>query len=227
MNDKLILHLIGIIASLALLVLSLQPLIPVQLSTLEAVAAIASAWSVWLLAHNHIGGWWIGLVGVTTYAIVFYQVQLYAGVAIQLFYFLTSVQAIYIWLRGGEHQTEKPIGRVSRSLLILTAILAILGVLGLRKILMIFQGAVPFWDALTTMMSACAQLYLMGRYLESWYLWIAVDTIYVPLYVSRGLYLTSFLYRIFWLMALKGLRNFITIYQQQQLQRQEEMKALL
>jgi nicotinamide mononucleotide transporter len=42
-------------------------------------------------------------------------------------------------------------------------------------------GAAPFWDALTTILSAIAQLYLMERYLESWYLWIVADTIYVPL----------------------------------------------
>jgi nicotinamide riboside transporter PnuC len=43
---------------------------------------------------------------------VFYQVKLYGEVAIQFFYLITSLQAIYIWLRGGENSTEKPVCRL-------------------------------------------------------------------------------------------------------------------
>ena len=64
---------------------------------------------------------------------------------------------------------------------------------------------------------------LMERYLESWYLWIVADTIYVPLYASRGLYLTSILYAIFWFMAIHGLQNFQRIYSEQKLKQQQSL----
>jgi nicotinamide mononucleotide transporter len=86
----------------------------------------------------------------------------------------------------------------------------------LQAVLSKLGGAAPFWDALTTVLSLTAQLYLMQRYLESWYIWILVDTIYVPLYASRGLYLTSGLYAVFFVMAAIGLYNFRNIYWQQQ-----------
>jgi nicotinamide mononucleotide transporter len=214
-------NLIGSAASIFVLLLSVQRFVPIQLDLIEAIAAIASAWSVWLLAKNNPLGWWIGLIGVIAYAAVFYQVKLYGEVAIQFFYLITSLQAIYIWLRGGENSTEKPVCRISQRWLILTAVLVAVGVFGLRTVLISLGGAAPFWDALTTILSAIAQLYLMERYLESWYLWIVADTIYVPLYASRGLYLTSILYAIFLLMAIHGLQNFQRIYSEQKLKEQQ------
>ena len=216
-------NLIGFAASIFVLLLSVQWFVPIQLDLIEAIAAIASAWSVWLLAKNNPLGWWIGLIGVIAYAAVFYQVKLYGEVALQSFYLITSLQAIYIWLRGGENSTEKPVCRMNQRWLILTAVLVTVGVFGLRTVLVSLGGAAPFWDALTTILSAIAQLYLMERYLESWYLWIVADTIYVPLYASRGLYLTSILYAIFWLMAIYGLQNFQRIYSEQKLKQQQSL----
>jgi nicotinamide mononucleotide transporter len=46
--------------------------------------------------------------------------------------------------------------------------------------------------------SVIAQLLMMGRRIESWPVWLLVNTIAVPLYFSRGLYLTAFLYLCFW-----------------------------
>ncbi|MEG4091453.1 nicotinamide riboside transporter PnuC [Microcoleus sp. Pol12B4] len=216
-------NLIGFAASIFVLLLSVQWFVPIQLELIEAIAAIASAWSVWLLAKNNPLGWWIGLIGVIAYAAVFYKVKLYGEVAIQFFYLITTLQAIYIWLRGGENSTEKPVSRMNQRWLILTAVLVTVGVFGLRTVLVSLGGAAPFWDALTTILSAIAQLYLMERYLESWYLWIVADTIYVPLYASRGLYLTSILYAIFWLMAIHGLQNFQRIYSEQKLKQQQSL----
>ena len=217
-KQKRLKNLIALAGSLLVFLLSQQRFLPVAIAPIEAIAAIASAWSVWLLGNNLVIGWWIGLVGVVAYAIVFFQVQLYGEVAIQLFYLLTSLQAIYIWLRGGQNQTEKPIERISRDKAIVTFFLATLLVLALQAVLTQLGGAAPFWDALTTILSLTAHLYLMQRYLESWYIWVLVDTIYVPLYASRGLYLTSGLYAVFWLMAARGLYNFRKIYLQQQSQ---------
>ncbi|MEG3907429.1 nicotinamide riboside transporter PnuC [Microcoleus sp. w2-18bC1] len=216
-------NLIGLTASTFVLLLSVQWFVPIQLDLMEAIAAIASAWSVWLLAKNNPLGWWIGLIGVIAYAAVFYQVKLYGEVAIQFFYLITSLRAIYIWLQGGENSTEKPVSRMDQRWLILTAVLVTVGVFALRTVLVYLGGAAPFWDALTTILSSIAQLYLMERYLESWYLWIVADTIYVPLYASRGLYLTSILYAIFWLMAIYGLQNFQRIYSEQKLKQQQSL----
>lgn len=140
-----------------------QPVIPVELNPLETIAVVTYAWSVWLLAKNNPWGWWVGLVGTALHGFVFYQAKLYAEVGLQGFYFVTSLQAISIWLRGGHNHTEKPVGHISRKWLLLTAVLAIASVIALRSFLVAIRGAAPFWDALTTMMSLVAHLYLMAR----------------------------------------------------------------
>jgi len=65
---------------------------------------------------------------------------------------------------------------------------AIASIFALRSLLIAIRGSAPFWNALTTVASLIAHLYLMGRVVQSWYLWIAIDMIYVLLYASRQLY---------------------------------------
>ncbi|WP_169751696.1 nicotinamide mononucleotide transporter, partial [Escherichia coli] len=45
----------------------------------------------------------------------------------------------------------------------------------------------------------------MGRRIENWYVWLAVNTLAVPLYMTRGLNLTAGLYFLFWINAWHGL----------------------
>lgn len=210
-----ILNLIGISLSIALLILSLQNKLSLSLTPLESIALIFSAWSVWLLSQNQLLGWWLGLIGVIAYGIVFYQVQLYGEVCLQVFYLITSLQGIWIWWHGGKDKTEKPVTNIEFSWLIISFILSLLGIMALRLILIKLNGSAPFWDAFTTIYSIIAQLYLMQRYVQSWYLWIVVDIVYIPLYISRELYFTSFLYAIFLLMAVRGLIQFKKLEQQQ------------
>lgn len=182
---------------------------------LEIFAVLTSAGGTWLLARNSPLGWWIGLVGIVLYGFVFYQARLFAEIGLQVVYFVTSLQAIYIWLHGGEKKRERPLSRISLRWVLITVVLAALALWGLYELLIVLRGAVPFWDALTTIMSLVAHIYLMFRVVENWYVWIAVDIIYIPLYASRGLYLTSALYVAFLIMAIYGLFNFQRLYREQ------------
>lgn len=188
---------------------------------LEAFAVAASALCTFLLAKNRPVGWWVCLVGTAAYAVVFYRVRLFAEVGIQVVYFVTSLQAIWIWMHGGRKGRERPVGRVTARWALVTLAAAVLATWGLYELLVALRGAVPLWDAVTTVMSLVAHVYLMFRLVENWWVWIAVDVIYVPLYASRGLYLTSALYVAFLLMSIYGLINFLRIDRQQR-----EQKAL-
>lgn len=208
MTPARLLYALACAASLVVLALPVQPWVAVPLGPWEAVAVVSYAWSTWLLARNRPLGWWVGLVGVAAYIVVFYRVRLFADVGMQAFYLVTSVRAIYVWLRGGEGHTERSVGRVPGRWLAASAVLGAVGTVVLWQGLVAMRGAVPFWDALATVLSLVAQVYLMGRYVESWYVWIAVDAIYVPLYASRGLYLTALLYAVLLWLAFEGLRTF-------------------
>jgi nicotinamide mononucleotide transporter len=193
-----------------------------NLNPLEVLAVLTSAGGTWLLARNSPLGWWIGLVGIVLYGFVFYQARLFAEIGLQVVYFVTSLQAIYIWLHGGDRKKQRPVSRIPPRQVLITLVLAALSLWGLYELLIHLRGAVPFWDALTTIMSLVAHIYLMFRIVENWYVWIAVNVIYIPLYASRGLYLTSALYVAFLVMAVYGLLNFQRLYREQHREQDRE-----
>ena len=45
------------------------------------------------------------------------------------------------------------------------------------------------------------------KWLENWAVWIAVDVVYVGMYVAKGLDLTAGLYAVFVLLAVLGFRE--------------------
>jgi nicotinamide mononucleotide transporter len=205
----------GAVASAALIAGVATGVLPGELTLLETFAVVTSAWTTWLLANNRVFGWWIGLVAVVLYGVVFYRVRLFAEVVLQGIYFVTSLQAIYIWLRGGTAHQPRRVGRVPRSWNIVAIAASLAVTLAAWRALTAVRGAAPFWDAVTMVLSLVAHVYLMGRFVESWYIWIVVDIIYVPLFASRGLYLTSVLYGVFLAMAIVGLRTFQRIYREE------------
>jgi nicotinamide mononucleotide transporter len=50
--------------------------------------------------------------------------------------------------------------------------------------------------------SVIGQVLLIQRRIENWAFWLLVNTIAIPLYASRGLYLTATLYAAFWINAV-------------------------
>jgi nicotinamide mononucleotide transporter len=76
------------------------------------------------------------------------------------------------------------------------------------------DAALPFVDASLTAFSLVAQYWTARRYIASWGLWIAVNVVYVGMFVVKGLYLTAGLYALFIGLAAIGWRdwrNAITI----------------
>jgi len=65
----------------------------------------------------------------------------------------------------------------------------------------------PFWDAAVLVLSLIATYGQAKKLLESWFVWIAVDAISVPLYLSRGLRPTALLFLGFGVLCVLGLRD--------------------
>ena len=92
----------------------------------------------------------------------------------------------------------------------------LLAVLVLRWFLSRFtDSTVPGWDGLTTALSLAATYGQCRKLLESWWIWIAADVIYIPLYIYKHLRLTSGLYFVFFLLCVMGLREWSNALRQQ------------
>lgn len=171
-------------------------------SLLEIAANAVMTVSIFLAGRNNVHSWWLGIIGCALFAVLFYQSRLYADVTLQLFFIVTCVIGWWRWLRGGTG-APLPITRARPQALLWMGSLGLAATAIYGLLLQAYTNAyAPFIDSGVLMFSVIAQLLLMGRRLQTWQFWLLVNTIAVPLYASRELYLTSVLYGVYWFNAL-------------------------
>jgi nicotinamide mononucleotide transporter len=149
-------------------------------------------------------GW--GILNSLILGIVFLDQKLFADSALQVVFIVLSVQGWWQWSVRGKAHVNGFSGTTLREQSRLLGVAMGVALL-LWLVLVELRGSAPPLDALITAMSLCAQWQLNRRQVSSWYWWIAVDLISVPLYWSRGLYLIAGLYVIFLALCVHGLRN--------------------
>jgi len=174
-------------------------------STLELFAAVTGAISVWLSVRQNIWSWPTAIVNVVLYAVVFWEAKLYADMGLQIIYAVLSIYGWYEWLYGGEGRTRLRVTRTTPRLGVLLTLIAATGSALLGTLLhRTTDAALPFMDSALTSASLVAQWQMTKKLLENWLLWIAVDVLYVGMFIYKGLYLTAGLYAVFLVLAVKG-----------------------
>lgn len=175
------------------------------MTSLEIIACFINGLSVFFAARNNILTWGIGIIGCILFAIMFYQAKLYADVTLQFFFIGTSIFGWIYWVKGGVQGKTAPILNSKLQEIFLFSSVALLGTLAYGALLFYFTDAYsPYWDSAILTFSILAQFLLMKRRIETWFCWLLVNTIAVPLYISRELYITAGLYGIFWFNAFYG-----------------------
>lgn len=183
------------------------------MSALELAAALFGIVAVYLSTRENILSWPIALINVGLYTVVFFRERLYADMGLQVVYFLLSLYGWYEWKFGGANKSTLRVSRLSPSkwlILISVHLVAwlILGwVLASRT-----NAAIPWLDSFLTTGSLVAQWMMTRKLLENWAVWFALDLIYVPMFISRGLYATAGLYAVFLVLAAKGWRDWKRSY---------------
>jgi len=177
-------------------------------SWLESTAVAFGIISVFLSVRQHIWSWPTAIVNVLLYVLVFRDAKLYADMGLQVVYFVLSVYGWYEWLYGGENRTVLKVSRATpRSMVTLTAI-ALVSVAALGTFLArSTDAALPYMDSATTSTSLVAQWMMTRKVLENWAVWMAVDVVYVGMFIFKHLYLTAGLYAVFFVLAAMGLRE--------------------
>ncbi len=173
----------------------------------EAWGFVTGGVCVWLVVREHLLNWPVGLANNAFFFALFLHGRLYADMGLQVVYFGLGVYGWWNWIFGGKNRSALRISRITRLECLLLGAAIPLGTWGLREILIAVNGAAPFWDSLTTVLSLAAQYLLCRKRLENWFFWIAADVIYIPLYLSRHLPLTALLYGVFLGMCLAGVRE--------------------
>lgn len=178
------------------------------MTPIEGVAAAFGVVSVYLSTRENIWSWPTAIVNVGLYIFVFLGARLYADMGLQVVYLVLSVYGWYEWLHGGEHRGALHVSRATPRIWLWLAVIDVLAWLLLATLLRRYTNAsLPWIDSLLTTTSLMAQWMMTRKIVENWVVWIAVDIVYIPMYVFKDLYLTAVLYAIFLVLAFMGLRD--------------------
>lgn len=186
------------------------------MTVLEIAANVMAAASILLAARNSVHTWWTGIVGCSLFGLLFWHTQLYADVLLQVFFVVASLFGWWNWHASANH-AALPIQRTRLRSFALMSVAAVLAALAYGTLLHRFTDAyAPFADSAVLCLSVLAQLLLMQRRVETWPVWILVNSIAVPLYASRGLSLTSVLYAAYWINAWLAWRHWHRLWRAQE-----------
>ncbi|MFC4605820.1 nicotinamide riboside transporter PnuC [Rhodococcus kronopolitis] len=171
----------------------------------EVLGFVTGAVCVWLVGRQSAWNWPIGIANNLVWILLFATAGLYADSGLQVVYIALAVWGWSNWVRGTAGDVLPVTGTSAAE----WARLAAAGAVGTAALTVLLETAtsstVPFWDAVTTVLSLLATWGQATKRWESWLLWIAADLIYIPLYWHKGLTLTALLYTGFLLLCVRGL----------------------
>lgn len=170
--------------------------------------------------------WWypVGIVKSFGFIAIFYQIQLYSDLLLNIYFISMSLYGIYVWTRYKNNGSyEYPIQYMSFNeqlkwcavILIGTAIMglninsffefianSIAGILGINYVHQ--EASFPILDSFIAVTSVVAMYLLAKRKVESWILWVIVDIVCTGLYLYKGVIAVSVEYLVFLANAAYG-----------------------
>ena len=203
-----------------------------DLSWIEAIGTVAGLLCIWLASLEKISNYLFGIINVTLFAIIFFQIQLYASLLLQLFFFAANIYGWYAWSRqGNDNQAAlqirwltlpKAIGWLVATVIaigLMTAYIdpvfafltrvavAAMQSIGLNVAQPVLEpDAFPFWDSCMMVLSVVAMILMTRKYVENWILWVIVNMISIVIFALQGVYAMSLEYLLLLFIALNGVR---------------------
>ncbi|PHM29917.1 nicotinamide riboside transporter PnuC [Xenorhabdus budapestensis] len=206
-----------------------------NLSYVEAVGTIAGLLCIWLASQEKIINYLFGVINVSLFAVIFFQIQLYASLILQIFFFAANIYGWYAWSRVNEQkQIELKIRWLNPKQMLSVAVVSIVFILIMtfninqifgymaKIVVLALQGigsnitmpnlqpdAFPFWDSVMTVLSIVAMILMTRKHVENWLIWVIINVISVVIYFYQGVLAMSLQYIILTGIALNGARLWI------------------
>lgn len=151
---------------------------------------------------------WLWLVGFVMQAlgiVLYYQKGIYADCAMEFYYLLMTVYGYWRWVKGSKTKQELPIRHFPRRLVLLwTGIIAGIWAVIYWLLVTYTNSNVPLVDGFTTALSLVGIWALAHKYLEQWFIWIAVDVVTSILYFYKDIPFKASLYALYVIIAIFG-----------------------
>lgn len=173
-------------------------------NNIEVLAAILSLICVWLNIRVSIWGWVFSIVAAGLYLKIFIEAKLIGSALVQIMFIILSVYGLYCWFFDEKKEEKIIIKHFPKEKIIQTFIIFVFLLISIIFTLKYLDGNLVYLDALLLVLSALAQFMLAKKYIENWLFWVFINIIAVIQYINADLYVTSVLYFLLLLMALKG-----------------------
>ncbi len=189
---------------------------------LEIAGTIIGVIYLWLEYKASIYLWIASIIMPAIYIFVYHKAGLYADMGINIYYLVIAFYGWVTWKYGrrptnseNNKESELEISHTPKRLYPLFVITAIAIWMAIAWILSTFTDSnVPCFDAFTTALSIIGMYMLAQKYVEQWWVWLAVDLVSSGLYIYKELYFTAALYAIYTIIAIFGYYKWIAIMQQ-------------
>ncbi len=200
-----------------------------DLSYIEAIGTIFGLLCVWYASQEKRINFYFGLINVTLFAIIFYQIQLYANLLLQIFFWLMNIYGLYAWGKSNSNDELLVIRWLKLPQLFFTILVSVLAISILAMYINPFfnmltliavklmQAIVPtitmpalqpdpypLMDAAVTVLSIVAMVQMTRKLVENWILWVLIDLISILLYSKQGVYFMALEYVLLTIIALNG-----------------------
>ena len=151
---------------------------------------------------------WMWLVGFLMQAlgiVLYYQKGLYADCGMEFYYLAMTVYGYWRWVHGSTEKQSLPIRHFPRRLVLpWLAVIAIVWALIYWLLVTFTNSNVPLADSFTTALSIVGIWALAHKYLEQWFIWIAVDVVTCILYFYKDIPFKASLYALYVVIAVFG-----------------------
>ncbi|HAT4414182.1 TPA: nicotinamide riboside transporter PnuC [Klebsiella oxytoca] len=198
------------------------------LSWIEAIGTVFGLLCIWCASREKIINYLFGLINVTLFAAIFFQIQLYASLLLQVFFFAANIYGWYAWSRQNEaqeatlkvrwlsRQQTLALGAVCAVAIVLMTLfidpvfamltrimIALLQTFGMQVAMPDLQpDAFPFWDSTMLVLSIAAMVLMTRKFVENWLLWVVI-------YAVQGVYAMSLEYVLLTAIAVMGSYSWI------------------
>lgn len=188
-----------------------------EISFVELTGTIFGLLSVWFAAKENLLTWGTGIINVVCFFTIFFQVNLYSDMFLQIYFLITSVYGWITWRNQSKNAKDISLLSSNQRLIILSIIISSTVLLGffIKNIHLLFPkvfpipASFPFADTFIATSSVLATILLAKRFLENWFLWIIVDLVCIVVYAKKQIFFISIEYAIFFLIATYGLFRWI------------------
>lgn len=171
----------------------------------EAIAVVLGLISVYLVTRQNVWCYPLGIISVFIYIFIFYEVKLYADMGLQVFFIVLQAYGWYEWLYGGEGKTELAVTWARKKEYLYSALFVLFATAALGAALhQLTDAALPYVDSFLAVLSMVGQWMMAKKYIENWILWVVVNIGSIGMYAFKGLYFTTFLYVVYFGLAILG-----------------------